>query len=69
MAREVRGGVVMPGIFLTRHDRFEGEHWIIEGYRRVLAYRIARASAIPTYHPIDLFNPVDASGARIAQAH
>lgn len=69
MAREVRAGVVMPGIFLTRHDRFEGEHWIIEGYRRVLAYRIARASAIPTYHPIDLFNPVDASGARIAQAH
>ena len=69
MAREVRTGVVMPGIFLTRHKRFEGEHWIIEGYRRVLAYRMARASAIPTYHPIDLFSTADKSGARSAQVH
>jgi hypothetical protein len=69
MAREVRAGVVMPGIFLTRHGRLAGEHWIIEGYRRVLASRIARASAIPTYHPIELFSAADKSEARHAQAH
>ena len=68
MAREIRAGVVMPGIFLARRERFEGEHRIIEGYRRVLAYRIARVSAIPAYHPINLFSPADRSGARSAQA-
>lgn len=57
MAREMRSGVVMPGIFLTRHPKRRGEHWILEGYRRVLAHRVARAPVIPTYHPIDLFNP------------
>lgn len=69
MAREIRAGVVMPGIFLARHDRFEGEHWIIEGYRRVLAHRIARASTILVYHPIDLFSTPENRGARNAQAH
>lgn len=63
MAREVRAGVVMPGIFLTRDKRYEGEHWIIEGYRRMLAHRIARASTILAYHPVDLFCIAEELGA------
>ena len=68
MAREIRAGVVTPGIFLTRSDRREGEHWIIEGYRRVLAHRNARASTILVYHPIGLFSTPENRGARNAQA-
>ena len=68
MAREIRAGVVMAGIFLTRHSRREGEHWIIEGYRRILAHRIARASTILAYHPIDLFGTAEKPGAQVAQA-
>jgi len=64
MAREIRAGVVMPGIFLTRSDRRQGEHWIIEGYRRMLAHRIARAFTILAYHPIDLFNTTENCGVR-----
>jgi len=63
MAREIRAGVVMPGIFLTRDKRYEGEHWIIEGYRRMLAHRIARASTILAYHPVDLFCIAEEHGA------
>jgi hypothetical protein len=69
MAREIRAGVVTPGIFLTWSDRRKGEHWIIEGYRRVLAHRIARASTILVYHPIDLFSASENCRARNAQAH
>jgi hypothetical protein len=69
IARDIRTGVVMPGIFLTRHSRFKGEHWIIEGYRRMLAHRIAQASTILVYHPIDLFCTAEVRGARRAQAH
>lgn len=69
MAREIRAGVVMPGIFLARHDRYEGKHWIIEGYRRMLAHRIARASTILAYHPIDLFSTAEKRRAQGAQVH
>ncbi len=69
MARDIRAGVATPGIFLTRSDRREGEHWIIEGYRRVLAHRIARATAILVYHPINLYSASEICRARNAQAH
>jgi len=67
MAREIRAGVIMPGIFLTRHSRRKGEHWIIEGYRRVLAHRIARASTILPYHPVNLFSLAEKRGTKGAQ--
>ncbi len=63
MAREIRSGVIMPGIFLTRHSRRKGEHCIIEGYRRMLAHRIARASTILVYHPVNLFSVAEERGA------
>jgi hypothetical protein len=69
MVREIRAGVVMPEIFLTRRDRNEGEHWIIEGYRRMLAHRIARTSTILAYHPIDLFSTAGRRRAQGAQVH
>lgn len=62
MARDIRGGTAFPGIFLTRDRGREGGHWIIEGYRRVLAHRIARASTILVYHPIDLFSSAEKKG-------
>jgi hypothetical protein len=69
LAREIRAGVVVPGIFLTRSDQRRGEHWIIEGYRRVLAHRIARASTILAYHPIDLFCTPEKREPRGGHAH
>ncbi len=76
---ELRGGTPMPlevlasncmqSIFVARHHRIEGEHWIILRYRRVLACRVARVLAIPVYYPIDLFSLADGSGARSAEAN
>jgi hypothetical protein len=69
MAREIRLERSLPGIFLTRSPNRRGEHWILEGYRRVLAHRIAGATTILAYHPVDLFGDTSTSRASGAQAH
>ena len=59
MAQGIRLGVIVPGIFLVRDPSQAGSHWILDGHRRLLAHRIARASSIPVYHPVDLFGPLE----------
>ena len=69
MARAIRLGRSLPGIFLTRSQSRRGEHWILEGYRRVFAHRVAGARTILVYHPVDLFGDARKSGDSSAQTH
>ena len=68
MALEVRLGRSLPGIFLTRSQSRRDEHWILEGYRRVFAHRVAGARTILVYRPVDLFGDPRKSGDPSAQA-
>lgn len=54
LAGQIRRGRSLPGIVLA-HSRKPGEHWILSGYRRLAAHRVACATTILVYHPADLF--------------
>lgn len=55
LANRLREGRKLPGILLTRSERGRNSHWILDGHRRLLAHRVARASAIRAYHPVGMF--------------
>lgn len=55
MAGSIRRGQSLPGIFLVKSEQRGDRHWILAGYRRILAHRLAKATTIPVYHPCDLF--------------
>ena len=55
MAGSVRRGRALPGIFLVKSEQRSDRHWILAGYRRLLAHRLAKVTTIPAYHPSGLF--------------
>jgi len=55
LATRVRQGIELPGIFLVRSQNRSNTHWILDGHRRLLAHRAAKASTIPVYHPLGMF--------------
>lgn len=55
-ASEIHSGRTLPGIVLTNRPGNAGGHWILSGYRRLAAHRIAHAATILAYHPADLFH-------------
>lgn len=55
MAGSIRRGQSLPGIFLVMSQQRGERHWILAGYRRLLAHRLAKAATIPVYHPRGLF--------------
>lgn len=54
LAEQIRRGRSLPGIVVA-HSRRPAEHWILSGYRRLAAHRVAHARAILVYHPADSF--------------
>lgn len=55
LAAAIRRRRGLPGIVVTSASRKPGEHWILSGYRRLAAHRLAGAATIHVYHPADLF--------------
>lgn len=61
MAGSLRRGRALPGIFLVKREQRGVRHWILAGYRRLLAHRLAKATTIPVYHPCGLFEDKNTS--------
>lgn len=69
MAGSIRRGQSLPGIFLVKSEQRGDRHWILAGYRRLLAHRLAKVATIPVYHPCGLFeNEITTRSARSASA-
>jgi hypothetical protein len=56
MASSLSRGRALPGIFWVKSEQPGVRHWILAGYRRLLAHRLAKATTIPVYHPCGLFD-------------
>lgn len=68
LADRIRKGRTLPGIFLTRSQHDRSTHWIRDGHRRLLAHRVAKASAILTYHPVGIFGGEKSRKVRFGKA-
>jgi len=64
LAEQIHRGRSLPGIVVTMHSRKPAEHWILSGYRRLAAHRVAHAATILVYHPADLFDELPRASDR-----
>lgn len=55
IAKAIRRGTQLPGIVVARRAGRPNEHWILSGYRRLAAHRVAEAEAVSVFHPAGLF--------------
>lgn len=56
LVEKIREGRTLPGIFLTKSQNRRNTHWILDGHRRLLAHRLAKAPTILVYHPFGMFS-------------
>lgn len=68
LAGLIRRGRSLPGIVVA-HSRKPAEHWVLSGYRRLAAHRVAHATTILVYHPADLFGGRRRASDRPSRRH
>lgn len=69
LAAKIRRGQRLPGIFLVKSHHDQARHWILDGHRRLIAHRVAKAANILVYHPRGMFG-VNRRGKRaFAEVH
>lgn len=63
IADKIRRDQRLPGIFIVKGHHNQAPHWILDGHRRLIAHRVAKAANIFVYHPHDMFG-TDKRGRR-----
>lgn len=56
LADKIRQGRLLPGIFVVKSEESGNAHWLLDGHRRLLAHRVAKAAIILVYHPVGMFS-------------